>query len=105
MINPKVRYDWGLKWRLLLGLALDITLTPVRFLNAAVVTFFLPDFLTGRWLQGEDVGFLLITFSNLIGLLAFNPFSKCQVSKPKSTYTNIVWQEIKIADRHPPKPP
>ena len=60
MINPKARYDGGLKERLLLGLSLDITLTPVRFLNAAVVSFFLPDFLTGLLFQGDDVGFLAI---------------------------------------------
>ena len=49
MINPKARYDGGLKYRLLLGLALGTTLG---------VNFFLPDFLTGLLFQGEDVGFL-----------------------------------------------
>jgi hypothetical protein len=41
---------------------LDTTLTPVLFLNAAVVSFFLRDFLTGLLFQGEDVGFLAIQF-------------------------------------------
>ena len=55
-----LRLDEGLKKRLLRGLSLDITLTPVRFLNAKVVTFFLPNFLTGLLLRGEDVGLLVI---------------------------------------------
>jgi len=60
MTIPIARYDGGLKERLRLSLSLDITLTPVRFLNAAVEAFFLPDFLTGLPFQGNDVGFLLI---------------------------------------------
>ena len=65
MTIPTARYDGGLKERLLLGLALDTTLTPVLFLNAAVVSFFLPDFLTGLLLQGDDGGFLAIQPVNL----------------------------------------
>ena len=65
MTIPKARYDGGLKERLRLGLSLDITLTPVRFLNAAVETFFLPDFLTGLLFQGDDGGFLAIYSTSL----------------------------------------
>ena len=60
MTIPKARYDGGLKERFRLGLSLDITLTPVRLLNAAVEAFFLPDFVTGLLFQGDDAGFLLI---------------------------------------------
>ena len=52
------RYYGGLKYRLLFGLSSDITFTPVRLFNAEVETFFLPDFLIGLLLRGEDVGFL-----------------------------------------------
>ena len=51
-----IRFDEGLKWRLLLGLSLGITLG---------VNLFLPDFLTDLLLQSDDVGFLHVHFTIL----------------------------------------
>ena len=51
-----ITFDEGLKKRLHLDLSFGITLG---------VNFYLPDFLTDRLLQGDDVDFLLIHFTIL----------------------------------------